>query len=84
MNRLTQEITQLKIQNEKYAKLISELREENKELGLQVKSIEYLNNAKKNSHTSLWLRHDTLKDQFKTLRDKSTSSSKSKAVATVA
>ena len=62
VNRLTQDIAQLKIQNEKYVELISELREENKELHSQVKSVEYLNNAKTTSHISLYLRHDSLKD----------------------
>ena len=55
MNRLTQDIAQLKIHNEKYAELISELREENKELRLQVKSVDDLNNAKIDSHISLHL-----------------------------
>ena len=84
MKRLTQNIAQLKIQDEKYVKLISELREENKELRLQVKSVEDLNNAKIASHISLWLRHDSLKDQFKRLSDKSTFSFKTKEVATAA
>ena len=81
MNILTQDITHLKSQNKKYVELISEHRGENKELHLQVKSVEDLNNAKTTSHISLELRHDALKDQFKRLMDISTSSSKLKEAA---
>ena len=72
-------------QNEEYAKLIAELRQENKDLCLQVKVVEHLNTAINSSHNTRWERHVILNDQAKNLKYKfSISSSKSKAAANAA
>ena len=47
--------------NEEYAKSIAELRQENKDLCLQVKAIEDLNKAINSSHNTQQKRHVVLK-----------------------
>ena len=68
--------------NEAYTKLTTELRQENKDLHLQVKVIKDLNKAINSSHRSQQERHVVLKSQAKNLKFKSSVSfSKSKAAA---
>ena len=68
--------------NQEYAKLIVELRQENKDLRLQVKVVEHLNKAINSSHNTRQERCAVLKSQAKNLKFKSfVSSSKSKATA---
>ena len=71
--------------NEEYAKLITEIWQENKDLRLQVKVVEDLNKDINSSHNNRYERRAVLKSQAKKLKFKSpVSSVKSKAAANTA
>ena len=50
IDQLTQELAQSTIRNEEYTKIIADLRQENKEFHLQVRTVEDLNKAINSSH----------------------------------
>ena len=79
IDQLTYDLTQSTKKNEGYVKLISDLREENKELRLQVKNIEELHKTVSLSQRKQQERHTLLKAWAKKLKFKSPASSKSKA-----
>ena len=71
-------------QNEGHAKLISELREENRELRLQIKNMEDLPKIVSVSHMDWQARRALLKAQAKKFKFKQSVSSMSKAAADAA
>ena len=79
---LTQELAWLASRNEEYTKIIADLWQDNKELRIQFRIVEDLNNAITSLHDSWQERHAVLKEQAKNLKFKShVSSAKSKAAA---
>ena len=71
-------------QNERYVKLISDLREENKELQLQIKNIEDLHKTVILSQRDQEARCALLKAQVRKLNFKPSASSKSERAANIA
>ena len=71
-------------QNEGHAKLISELREENRELWLQIKNMENLHKTISTSLRDQQARHALLKAQSRKLKYKKSVPSKSEEAANVA
>ena len=71
-------------QNEGHAKLISELREENRELRLEIKNMEDLHKTVSISQRDRQARRDILKDEAKKLKFKQSVSSKLEAAGDAA
>ena len=84
LDQLTFELTQSMKQNEAHVNLISELREENRELRLQIKNMEELHKTVSVSQRYQQVMHALLKAQAKKLKFKQSVSSKSKAVTDAA
>ena len=84
LDQLNSELTQSTKQNEAHVKLISELREENKELRLQIKNMEDLHKTVSILQRDLQAMHALLKAQARKLKYKKSVSSKSKAAVNAA
>ena len=85
VDQLTQELAWSTSRNEEYVKIIDNLRQENKEMRIQVKAVEDLNKAITSSHDSRQERHIVLKTQARKLKFKSlVSSAKLKAIVDAA
>ena len=81
LEQLTSELTQSAKQNEAHVKLISELREENRELQLQIKNMEDLHKTISISQRDRQVRHALLKAQVRKLKYKKSVPSKSEVAA---
>ena len=84
LDQLTSNLTQSTKQNEAHVKLISELCEENRELRLQIKNMEYLPKTVSVSHMDRQARRALLKAQDKKFKFKQSVSSMLKAAADAA
>ena len=79
LEQLTSELTQSKKKNEAHVMLILELREENKELRLQIKNMEDLHKTVSISQRDGQVRHALLKANARKLKYKQYVPSKSEA-----
>ena len=84
LEKLTYELTQSIKKNEAHVKLISELREENKEMRLQIKNMEDLHKTVSISQRDPKSRHDILKAHARKLKYMQSVPSKSEVAADAA